>query len=473
MVATMQDKLPFMSEFETTIKISYHERLNGKLEVIKSMLDKLPLEIQIRIISSDLSSSLKQVNKHFYCLYNNLFYDKLINTFGEDILDVIVKVIPWLKLYIKCLDSFRIDSRRILAKINNLEDIDQIDNPFNCCYIKDLWKYIYSVLKNKRLFAEYNDYQVDEPTNYIFNHYVEVNHTYLLSYKKRFWLAPGKYNLNIALIAQNISGLGTTKFEIKYNYNGEKLIQTFFPPTNINDILPKDQFCFLKIGEFSINPGDKNLSNKLIHVECSMEEIGLYRKSGFSIFFIDISETTLLFNDYELLYYTVKETDYRYFINVPLKNFYKALDYVQKTPTKQSTVNQFGLSDPNQIADEYDFKFMIDNEISGKKPLSKSNSLRCLNSINSTNISQFLIDLRHSESIMRYSNFFFNNKYKNRYFKFNTIYQRRQFINRYGDFDADWKHFNEANANGQESTSKHCSYDKLGLKWKIPVVCDL
>lgn len=116
---------------------------------------------------------------------------------------------------------------------------------------------------------------------------------------------------------------------------------------------------------------------------------------------------------------------------------------------------------------------MIDNEISGKKPLSKSNSLRDLNLINSTNISQFLIDLRHSESIMRYSNFFFNNKYKNRYFKFNTIYQRRQFINRYGDFDADWKNFNEANANGQESTSKHCSYDKLGLKWKIPVVCEL
>lgn len=445
------------------------------------MIDRLPLEIQIRIISSDLSSSLKQLNKHFYCLYNNLFYDKLITTFGEDILPAIIKLLPWLKLYIKCLDAFRKDSRLILARINNLEDIDNGDNPFNCCYIKDSWKYIYSVLKNKRLFAEYSDYKVDEPTNYVFNHYVEVNHTYLLSYRKLFWLAPGNYNLNIALVAQNVSGLGTTKFQIKYDHDGKSVVQTFFPPTNINDILPKDQFCFLKIGEFSISPSDR-VSNRSIHVQCTMEEIGLYRKSGFSIFFLDISETTTLFNDYELLYYTVKETDYRYFINVPLKNFYKALAYVQSPLLRDVGDENYGTGDPTNISQEYDFKFMIDNDVAGNSSnevadsnlsVDLTNLLNASKSITPANISQFLIDLRHSNNIVRYSDFFFNNKYKNRYFKFNTIYQRRQFINRYGDFDTDWKEFNEANENGHESTSKQCTYDKLGLKWKIPIVSEL
>ena len=37
----------------------------------------------------------------------------------------------------------------------------------------------------------------------------------------------------------------------------------------------------------------------------------------------------MLFNEYDLLYYSINETDYRYFINILLKNLYKALNYVQ------------------------------------------------------------------------------------------------------------------------------------------------
>lgn len=429
------------------------------------MLTELPLEIQIRIISDDHSGSLKFVNKHFYSLYNNLFYDKLINTFGESIVPVIERLTPWLKLYIKSLDVFRRQSREIIARVNDLEDIDEVTLPFNCCYISDSWKYIYSILKNKRLFAEYKDYKVDEPTNYVFNHYVEVNRTYLLSYKKLFWLAPGKYNLNIALVAQNVSGLGTTKFEIEYkNTDGKSVLQTYFPPTNINEILPNDQFCFLKVGEFTIPPISTQSSNKSIHVQCTMEEIGLYRKSGFSIFFIDISEPTTLLNDYELLYYTVKEVDYRIFINVPLKNLYKALSYIQEN----KECKESGLGDPADIADDYDFKFINDTEIAGNQVSKSDTSV----TINSSNIIEYLNGLRNSDLITNYSEFFFNNKNKNRYFKFNTVYQRRQFINRYGDFDSDWKEFQNSETK-DEPANRLCTYDKLGLKWKIPVICDL
>ena len=433
------------------------------------MIDRLPLEIQIKILCLNPSSCLKFTSKHFYTLYNDLYYDKIVEGFGQDIISLIVRVLPWLKLYIKSLDTFRYASRMVLARQLRLSDTDDdTDDPFNCWYVKDSWKYIYSVLKNNRLFAEYDDYKVDEPTNYVFNHYVEVNQTYLLSYKKKSFLAPGKYNLNIALVAQNVSGLGTTKFEIMYKDHGVPKTQTFFPPTNINDILPKDQFCFLKVGEFSVPPSN-NPSNKLVEIQCSMEEIGLYRKLGFSIFFIDISQPTTLFNDFELLYYTVKETNYKYFINMPLKNLYKAIAEVQFGKT--ATFNE----------SNYSFDFLFDEEIDGDSAEIKHHHHAVEDgskhgvsngSSNHDTISEKLIKYRNSPGLSNYSRFFFNNKYKNRYFKFNTIYQRRQFINRYGDFDIDWKDFNDTNEQ-KDPKDKKCSYDKLGLKWKIPIVGEL
>lgn len=424
------------------------------------MISQLPLEIQVVLLKLSPGSSLKLVNSHFYLLYNDLFYDKLLRTFGDDVTTVIRKVYPWLRTYIKSLDSFRYACRQIIASRLCLKDLadttelQDVNSVIQSMYIKDSWKYVFSLFKNKRLFAEYTDYKIDEPTNYIYNHYVEINRTYLLSYTKTIWLAPGQYNLNIGLVVKHGSGLGTTKFEVKYDTKeGESFVQTYYPPSNINDILPKKQFCFLKVGEFCIpdltlvssaNAESANHHNKLHKVQFTMEEIGLYLKSGFRIFFIDISQPSMLFNDYDLLYYSCQETDYKYFINLPLKNFYKALNHVQSNGNDDYDSKLiYGEGDPTSISDEYDFKFETSIEAtSPQKP---------------------------EDQLKEYADFYFKNMDNQRYFKFNTVYQRRQFINRFGDFDLDYSD----KMHGEQSNQKYCKYDSDGLKWRIPIVGEL
>lgn len=413
------------------------------------MLHRLPLEIQVLLLKSCPGSSLKHVNSHFYFLYNDLYFEKLIITFGEDVVDIIAKVYPWLRTYIMTLDAFRKTSREVISKRLKLADYyGTCKSPteiIESMYIKDSWKYVYSLFKNKRLFAEYSDYQIDEPTNYVYNHYVEINRSYLLSYRKEIWLAPGTYNLNVGLVVKSGSGLGTTKFDIKYqNTNGEDIVQTFFPPTNINEILPKKQFCFLKVGEFRISAPTLHVRNSskqhglLQKIELVMEEIGLYLKSGFRIFFIDISQPSMLFNDYDLLYYSCQETNYKYFINLPLKNFYKALNFVQNGPFLSGQGQLYGGGDPWQIAEQYDMSYPRDFNTGLK------------------------LD---EECLMEYARFFFRNTFNHRYYKFNTVYQRRQFVNRFGDFELD----------NSESIAekKRCSYDREGIKWRIPIVGEL
>ncbi|CCE85814.1 Piso0_005449 [Millerozyma farinosa CBS 7064] len=431
------------------------------------MLSKLPLEIQVQLIKNAPESSLKYVNSHFYILYNDLFYEKLIRTFGEDIIQVLEKVLPWMKIYIKTLDTFRYHARNAIASRLKLKDeytsidFEGKNNEFHCMYIKDSWKYIYSILANKRLFAEYKDYRIDEPTNYVFNHFVEINRTYLLSYEKDLWLVPGKYNLNIGLLIKDGKGLGTTKFEIKYHDKANHpVVQTFFPPTNINDILPKMQFCLLKIGEFNIPQKEDdidNLSNKLVHIQFVMEEIGLYLKSGFRIFFIDIAQPSMLFNDYDLLYYTLRESNYKHFINIPLKNLYKALNYVQngKVTSQQPSHLLYGSGDPLEIWEEYDHEFLQHYDF----PVIPEDG-------NNNNIKHF--------DLIKYADFYFNNSFK-RLFKFNTIYQRRQFINRFGDFELEWIEEDNKKQDKPEQNAdrKLCFYDLYGLKWKMPIVSEL
>lgn len=465
------------------------------------MLSKLPLEIQIKLLHMDPASSLKYTNSHFYLLYNDLYYNKILAVFGDDIIRVIIKILPWLKPYIKSLDVFRYKARMTIASRLQLEDVTETHhNPLHCMYIKDSWRYIYSVLKNKRLFAEYSDYKIDEPSNYVFDHYVEINRTYLLSYSKLVWLSPGTYNLNIGLTIKLGSGLGTTKFEVKYQdqQNNKSITQTFYPPTNINEILPKNQFCFLKIGEFtvpeptprpSINfssvdtviPNDEDdddddeyespqYHNKLQRIQLTMEEIGLYLKSGFRIYFIDISQPSMLFNDYDLMYYTVNETDFKYFINILLKNLYKALNCVQNgcSPDETSSgkrIRCYGTGDPLAILDQYDNQFLREFDT---EPLS---------------IDELREELSMYDDIklMKYANFFYNSRFKRTYFKFSTIYQRRQFINKFGDFEIDWneeeKLKDAANLkdtpNLNDSILTRCTYDRFGLKWKIPIVGEL
>ena len=55
------------------------------------MLVKLPLEIQIKLLLMVPNSNLKFVNSHFYLLYNDLYYHKIVNTFGEATVKVIIK----------------------------------------------------------------------------------------------------------------------------------------------------------------------------------------------------------------------------------------------------------------------------------------------------------------------------------------------------------------------------------------------
>ncbi|KAK6464362.1 hypothetical protein DFJ63DRAFT_333932 [Scheffersomyces coipomensis] len=455
------------------------------------MIDKLPLELQVELLRLAPSSSLKHINSHFYILYNNLYYDKIIATFGDDILRVLIKILPWLKEYIKSLDSFRRVSRTIIASRLHLDDgpsshsisdqdknNDDDSNPLHSIYIKDSWKYIYSILKNKRLFAEYSDYKIDEPSNYIYNHFVEINRTYLLSYTKTLWLAPGTYNLNIGLVVKHGSGLGTTKFEIKYqSEDSDPVIQTFYPQTNINDILPKQQFCLLKLGEINlpqkesvrVEGSQTGSHSKLYKVDFVMEEIGLYLKSGFRIFFIDIAQPSMLFNDYDLLYYTAKESDYRYFINIPLKNVYKALNYVQNGGGSsnnwsfQRAIQSYGEGDPNDISDQFDTTFLSIysnpddyNDEDEKKEIKEYSS--------------FIYD---EVSLMKYADFYFNNDFRNLYFKFQTVYQKRQFINRFGDFEIDWKSDSTSTNQIKKKFKRICSYDKQGLKWRIPIVGEL
>ncbi|KAI5956976.1 hypothetical protein KGF54_000595 [Candida jiufengensis] len=501
------------------------------------MLSELPLEIQMKLLHMVPHSNLKYVNSHFYILYNDLFYHKIINVFGDDTLGVIIKVLPWLKPYIKSLDSFRFSNRMIIAKrlnlIDNLnqptEEEPEDDNPLNVQFIKDSWKYVYSIFKNKRLFAEYSDYTIDEPSNYIYNHFVEINRTYLLSYSKYVWLSPGVYNLNIGLAVKYGHGLGTTKFEVKYNEDDDDdtkqlkegefrkvKSESFYPPTNINEILPKNQFCFLKIGQFKVPPlkNNKNSNNKLRKIEIKMEEIGLYLKSGFRIYFIDISQPSLLYNEYDLLYYTLNETDYKYFINILLKNLYKALNYVQNGGCSDNTSisccpMEYGNGDPYEIWDKYDKSFLKDysdkkhNSLITPSSSSTSSSTSSLTSMHTP----FKYDLK---KLTNYANFYFQTtgdvSNMRRYFKFATIYQQRQFINRFGDYDLDWKdeiaskslktttdtplklnlqsngiqspieYKTEVDENAEKKrkiNQKRCRYDKQGLKWRIPIVGEL
>lgn len=441
----------FRPQITLIILYHLHSHLPNCSIALDGMIASLPIEIQVQILSSTAGSALRATNSHFYLLYNDLYFNKLVREFGEDVVQTLQKVYPWLRKYIKSLDHFRRKNREIVSKRLDLKDAQfwqQQNLPVDVVsskYIKDSWKYVYALFKNKRLFADYSDYRIDEPSNYIYNHYVEINRTYLLSLSKTIWLAPGKYNLNIGLVVKHGSGLGTTKFEVSFRTpQGDPVVKTFYPPTNINEILPKNQFCLLKVAEFEIPriPTEPKGSSSAYHhkqlykVQLVMEEIGLYLKSGFTIYFIDFLQPSMLFNDYDLLYYTCKNTDYRKYINIPLKSFYKVLSYVQNQNVDDyQTEIPYGEGDPARMVQNLDSELRFD----GKDNISSDKEL------------------------LAYADFFFANDNK-RSFKFNTVYQRRQFINRFGSFE------DGAEDEGPDSV---CTYDPDGLKWKVPILGEL
>ena len=107
------------------------------------------MEIQVRLLKMEPSSSLKMTNSYFYILYNDLYYDKIIESFGKSIVPVLIKILPWLKTYIKTLEVFRSKSRQIISNRLDLTDtgVDYLgiswENPLHCQFIKDSWKYVY------------------------------------------------------------------------------------------------------------------------------------------------------------------------------------------------------------------------------------------------------------------------------------------------------------------------------------------
>lgn len=460
------------------------------------MIDRLPIEIQRELLLLDPGSSLKHINSHFYILYNDLFYDKIVAGIGSKGITILISVLDEIRTYIRSLDSFRRESRTLILSRLNLPSLTivpgktsnanscvldrtvsngGIPTELNCIYIRDSWRYVYALFKNKRFHAQYTDYKIDEPTNYIYNHFVEINRTYLLSFEKTFWLLPGVYNLTIGLVVKHGKGLGTTKFEVGLELNHpQHFVQTFYPPTNINEILPKNKFCLLKVGDFEVPQKDQDDAitdgNQLQKVRLVMEEIGLYLKSGFRIFFIDVCEPSRLFNQFGLLFYTVEATDYRFFINLPLKLFYSALANSEGDDTYGSGLDSNDDEDNRMVELQEDNEsifnsFMVSSEENtGDDPESALVAIRYRNSYEPG-----FSPLEH------YSNFYYNNSHIQRYFKFSTIYKHRQFVNRYGDFTLDWNGNGEGN-NEHEIVDNHqsrCVYDRYNVKWKMPILGDL
>lgn len=325
---------------------------------------QLPSEIQFLLLEL-CPHELKSTCRAFYIMYNELFYEKLIEEMGITILYSIHQALPHIIAYIKSFDYWRLETRKIVSNHYMLPEFSEKETgnrrrsstlslsgtyirTLECQYIKDSWKYVYSIFKNRRLFAEHSDYHTDEPSNYVHNHVMQINKTYLLYYKKTIKLSPGIYNLSCGVIIKNALGLGTIKFQVRDHLTGNQLL-SYYPPTNIKEMMPRDKFCLLNVGDFEIvyqgeeSDSDSGLNlvsqfkatDKLIEIDIIMEETGLYLKSGFSICFFDLNAyqphllTDRVFaekpRDFIFWYIENDRPSSTKVVNLLLKNCYKAI----------------------------------------------------------------------------------------------------------------------------------------------------
>ncbi|GME91329.1 unnamed protein product [[Candida] boidinii] len=278
----------------------------------QSLLD-LPIELKTKIFRL-VPNELKLTCKQFYILENELYFEKFINEFGIKAIYILsIYVLPYIIKFIKSFEYWRSINRKIISNYFNLPTFEP--NPYirnllpplkilNCQYIKDSWKFVYSLFKNRRLFAEYTDYEIDEPSTSgrsRSNSMIHINKTYLVKYKKTVSVSPDLYNLSCGLIIHNAIGLGTMKFQVLNTKTGEVLLN-FYPPTNINEITPHNKFILLDLGNFIVPSkskttydakdkidNDEDEYDKTVEITIIMEESGLYIKSGFSICYIDIN----------------------------------------------------------------------------------------------------------------------------------------------------------------------------------------
>ncbi|VEU24319.1 DEKNAAC105515 [Brettanomyces naardenensis] len=228
-------------------------------------------------------------------MYNQYYYELLVREFGTNVVTAIGSHdLPYLVEFIKPFDYWRGTQRRIISEYYALKDYNLMgpstaDQVVNCKYIKDSWKFVYGLYKNRRLFVEAQDFQVDEPQSYIQQGLLRVNRTYLVKYSKKVRLSKGAYRLNCGIILESSLGLLSTNFRVVESRTGT-VLSNYFPPTNINEIVPHGTFTMLNVGAFKVDEknGEDNMEDRLVDIEITIEETGLYMKSGFTICFLDV-----------------------------------------------------------------------------------------------------------------------------------------------------------------------------------------
>ncbi|OWB83485.1 hypothetical protein B5S33_g2115 [[Candida] boidinii] len=399
--------------FRDTLKLS-EKPLSSVLQssqiskIPQSLLD-LPIELKTKIFRL-VPNELKLTCKQFYILENELYFEKFINEFGIKAIYILsIYVLPYIIKFIKSFEYWRSINRKIISNYFNLPTFEP--NPYirnllpplkilNCQYIKDSWKFVYSLFKNRRLFAEYTDYEIDEPSTSgrsRSNSMIHINKTYLVKYKKTVSVSPDLYNLSCGLIIHNAIGLGTMKFQVLNTKTGEVLLN-FYPPTNINEITPHNKFILLDLGNFIVPSkskttydakdkidNDEDEYDKTVEITIIMEESGLYIKSGFSICYIDINafpkekllevanttDLVSISHDKEVMkkfenkwiYWYIENQEPRTenVINYLLKDFYKVLNESYKL---------FANDDDNESSDD-DNATNQDNEDNTNSPITR------------------------------------------------------------------------------------------------------
>lgn len=279
---------------------------------IKLGLLDLPNEILQKIFIK-VPNELKSTCKIFFVMYNDQYMNLFIERFGMNTLKKLLKFdYKYLIDYIKSFDYWRKVTRQIVSNYYNLKDINDIDDEdndedkLNVKYIRDSWKLIFSIYMNRRIFLNYEDYQVNEFDNFEKQRSINVN--------KKIKLTPGLYNLSMGLIIKRTAPLSSTNFKIFNLSTSEKLLD-YTPVSHFSDLVDHNKLVLVDLGMFEVNKSrfqdlnDNNNNNedeyedededKLIEIRLVVEEINTMVKSGYIICFVDIN--AYQFKDYEII----------------------------------------------------------------------------------------------------------------------------------------------------------------------------
>lgn len=310
------------------------------------MIFKLPVELKLAVL--ELSPNLRYANTEFYILYNELFKMKTLHLVGDEPL---IKISKLLQFFSSTFEFWN----GALTKL----------------YRPDLnWVLIYSLLKNRKIFFQKEDFVIQADQNNIEQEldteYVHLQDVHAFHYHKIVLLPNGNYNFQVALRnLQSSRGLGTTRFQL--NYLDESF--TAYPPSVINDILPKSQLSVMNLGEFTIN----NPEDALTEVEIIIEEIGMYPKCDLIFDYLDFKPINC---DY--LYYTIPGDpfkEYNKFVNKIEKACHLAIDEIWNHPESPDVSPVDSLESFNEIVDQ------DDDELHSLKKYSKEFYTKCSRSV--------------------------------------------------------------------------------------------